>query len=280
VSRLATHKFPLKRIAVASAGAVLTYVLLSILLAWRGEPAAAQDAPAYPPEYRVEIRTNPRVIRPGGTAQLEITVRDPANGRSVMSFQPTHGQLFHIYIVSDDPSFFAHQHAFHDARGFMRVETLFPRAGLYRILSEFHPDGGREQSVLSSVVVGGSAGARPSQPSSNAAARSQASESGVQMRSDPEQPQPAAKTILFFTLPDADSLEKFEGEWGHLLAVSDDLIDVIHAEPFPSAPAGPGKPVQFNLYFPRARTYHLWGQFRTRGEVETASFDVTVKPLN
>lgn len=66
-----------------------------------------------------------------------------------------------------------------------------------------------------------------------------------------------------------------------MLAVSDDLIDLIHEHPF----LADGdleiqfRQIQFNLIFPRARTYRVWVQFQRLGVVNTVHFDVPVRAL-
>ena len=52
---------------------------------------------------------------------------------------------------------------------------------------------------------------------------------------------------------------------------------MIHTHPF----IADGREVmQFNLVFPRARVYRVWVQFQRNGVVNTAHFDVPVKPAN
>jgi len=51
-----------------------------------------------------------------------------------------------------------------------------------------------------------------------------------------------------------------------MLAVSNDLIDMIHTHPS-IADGGPN--VQFDLYFPREATYRIWVQFQRFGKVNT-----------
>jgi hypothetical protein len=233
------------------------------------------------PEYRVEIRTHPALLRPGQTAQLEITVHDPASGATVKRFLPTHEQIFHAYFVSEDLKFFSHDHPVLDPQGTLRLNMTFPRPGLYRILNEFHPAEGEEQSVEGSLVVGSTdtvTATRGQQPVEFVQERS-SSGMPIKLRTEPKQPVPSTKSLLFFSADPTEDLEKYEDDWGQLLLVSDDLIDLIRAEPFPSAPAGPGKPVQFNIYFPRARTYHGWVQLSSHGKLTTQHFAVEVKPL-
>jgi hypothetical protein len=104
----------------------------------------------------------------------------------------------------------------------------------------------------------------------------QAENMQVEMTTDPPQPIAAQKTQIYFKLTPADGLEKYIGVWAHMLAASDDLIDMIHTHPF-IADGGPQ--VQFSLEFPRARTYRVWVQFQRKGVVNTAHFDIPVKEL-
>jgi hypothetical protein len=81
---------------------------------------------------------------------------------------------------------------------------------------------------------------------------------------------------LHFKITPEDGIEKYLGAWGHMLAASDDLIDMIHQHPF-IADGGPQ--IQFNMVFPRPRTYRVWAQFQRAGVVNTVHFDVPVKAL-
>jgi hypothetical protein len=96
------------------------------------------------------------------------------------------------------------------------------------------------------------------------------------LRINPEAPLAGLESKLFFTLEPAAGLEPYLGAWGHLLAVSDDLLDLLHIHPF-LADGGPL--VQFNLVFPRPRLYRVWAQFQRLGVVNTAVFTVQVKAL-
>jgi hypothetical protein len=93
---------------------------------------------------------------------------------------------------------------------------------------------------------------------------------------EPPQPIAGMKTLMFFRVKPAEGLEKYIGAWAHMLAASDDLIDLIHTHPF-IADGGPQ--LQFNLIFPRARTYRIWVQFQRKGVVNTAVFTIPVSEL-
>jgi hypothetical protein len=61
-----------------------------------------------------------------------------------------------------------------------------------------------------------------------------------------------------------------------MLAASDDLIDMVHDHPF-IADGGPN--LQFNIIFPRARTYRVWIQMQRKGLINTASWTIPVSEL-
>ena len=99
----------------------------------------------------------------------------------------------------------------------------------------------------------------------------------MELVTDPQQPISGQKTQM--TVPRANrvtGLEKYLGAWGHMLAASDDLIDLIHEHPF-IADGGPQ--IQFNVIFPRALPIGVWVQFQRKGVVNTAHFDIPVKEL-
>ena len=79
-----------------------------------------------------------------------------------------------------------------------------------------------------------------------------------------------------FDLDFGDGLEPYLGAWGHMLAASEDLVDLIHNHPFL---AEGGSRVQFNMIFPRAGLYRVWVQFQRKGVVNTVAFNVPVVEL-
>jgi len=98
----------------------------------------------------------------------------------------------------------------------------------------------------------------------------------VELAMEPAQPLAGFKTMMFFRVKPVEGLEQYLGAWGHMLVASDDLIDLIHTHPFL---ADGGRQIQFNVIFPRARTYRVWVQFQRKGVVNTAVFTVPVSVL-
>ena len=78
------------------------------------------------------------------------------------------------------------------------------------------------------------------------------------------------------SLDPADGLERYLGAWAHMLAASEDLIDLIHMHPF-LADGGPA--MQFNIIFPRSGLYRIWTQFQRENQVNTTVFTIPVASL-
>jgi len=185
-----------------------------------------------------------------------------------------HEKLFHMFVVSQDLQFFLHNHPLFGSDGKFRYTLAFPKSGLYRILGDFYPDGSTPQLSAQTVIVSG----RPQSPPvlTRDYSVKQTENMRISLLTDPPQPNPGTKTMVFFRLEPSDGIEKYLGAWGHTLAASDDLIDMIHGHPFV---ADGGPQMQFNVYFPRAHTYRVWVQFQRKGIVNTASFDIPVQEL-
>ena len=226
-------------------------------------------------EYPVSVRVTPAAPRPGQRTRLAFTVRHPRTGARVSEFEPVHEKLFHLFIVSQDLGFFLHDHPHLEPNGEFRIEATFPKPAMYRLLSDFYPRHGTPQLVASTVIVPGGritpgASLLPDLvPKSAANLR-------VSVTTQPTQPIAGMKTMLFFTVDPAAGLEPYLGAWGHMLAASSDLLDMIHGHPF----LGDGGPqIQFNLIFPRPGVHRVWVQFQRLGVVNTASFDIPVRAI-
>ena len=119
-------------------------------------------------------------------------------------------------------------------------------------------------------------GTRPASPLTRDDSRKRAENLSVSVSISPTSPVAGSTTQIRFVLEPADGIEKYLGAWGHMLAVSDDLIDMLHTH---SLIADGSPQMQFSLIFPRARTYRLCAQFQRRGVVNMAHFDIPVRPL-
>jgi hypothetical protein len=227
-----------------------------------------------PVEYHLHLDVAPRPVKPGQPANLTFEIHDPWKDRQVTNFQIVHEKLFHMFVVSQDLQFFLHDHPDFQPDGDFVYHLAFPKPGLYRVLGDFYPDGATPQLIAKTIFVPGPAPKAPTLVRDYSP--KDAENMTVELTTDPPQPISGFKTQVYFRVKPAEGLEKYLAAWGHMLAASDDLIDMIHEHPF-IADGGPQ--IQFNVIFPRARAYRVWVQFQRKGVVNTAHFDIPVKAL-
>lgn len=227
-----------------------------------------------PVEFHMDLTVTPPAVKPGKQVELRFSVHDPWKDRPVKNFQIVHEKLFHMFVVSQDLQFFVHDHPVFQPDGDFVFNIAFPKPGLYRVLGDYYPDGATPQLTAKTIIVPGAAPA-PAALTRDYSTK-QMENMQVELTTDPPEPVAAQKTLMYFRLKPADGIEKYIGAWAHMLAASDDLIDLIHTHPF-IADGGPQ--MEFTLEFPRARVYRVWVQFQRKGVVNTAHFDVPVKEL-
>ena len=230
-------------------------------------------------EYPIEVTYDPPVFKAGQKVRITFRIADPVSSKAVKHYEIVHEKLFHMFVVSQDLQYFLHDHPVPQPDGSFIFDQTFPKPGMYRILADFYPSGGTPQLIPRTVVVPGAPGqeiplALP-HPKPELGV-SHCTNLDVELTMDPPTPIVGLKTLLFFKLSPAEGIEKYIGAWAHMLAASDDLIDLIHDHPF-IADGGPQ--MQFNIIFPRAHTYKIWVQFQRKGVVNTSAFTIPVSEL-
>jgi len=224
-----------------------------------------------PSEYHLDLAVAPQPPQPGQKVHLTFEVSDPWKDRPVAKFTVIHEKLFHAFIVSRDLQFFVHDHpTWQD--GAFHYDVALPKPGMYRILGDFYPEGATPQLITKTIFVSGAES--PLAPLSRDYSTKQSDNLQVAMSTSPSDPAAGMTTQMRFTLAPGDGLQKYLGAWAHMLAASDDLIDMMHTHPF----IADGRPeMQFNLVFPRPRMHRVWIQFQRDGVINTVHFDVPVK---
>ena len=231
-----------------------------------------------PLKYRLHLTVAPPQVPVGKPIELQFELIDPRTNRRATKFELVHEKFFHLFLVSADLKHFVHDHPVAGADGVFRFTTTLPEPGIYRLLADCYPSGGTPQLLPAYLTTAGydkSIAASTAHPALDLSPK-QSENMTVSLRTDPPNPIPGKKTMLFFHLDPGEGIEPYLGAWGHLLAVSDDLIDTIHEHPI-YASGGPD--VQFNVFFPRAATYKVWVQFQRQGVVNTAAFTIPVTEL-
>ena len=231
-------------------------------------------APPRTGQYRLEVTQVP-ARRGAGTRALKLRIRDPDSHENVQMFAEAHERLLHLLIISRDLRYFAHEHPRRTADGFALDVDLSP--GAYMLIADFLPGGGNPQMVHRAIVT---PGFRAS-PFGTSALQEDVTEKvvdglRVQLKVEPARAHPAA--TLRFRLTDeagagVEDLEPYLGSAGHLLVVSPDLTQSIHAHPDAQ---GSGPELAFDVEFPEAGIYKLWVQMQRHGKVSAVPFVVRI----
>jgi len=226
-----------------------------------------------PLDYQLALEVLPVVPTPGQPVTLHLTVFDPDEAHVVSDFEVMHEKIFHLFVISQDLEFFAHEHPVQTGEGDFYLDIELPDSGMYQILADFYPSGATPQLVPKSFIVPGGRLAS-AELSADYTTPREGENLSVTLTTEPGVPVAGQETEMHFTVEPAEGLEEYIGAWGHMLAVSDDLIDTVHGHPF-IADGGPE--MLFHLQFPRARNYRVFVQFQRHGVVNTVYFDIPVE---
>jgi hypothetical protein len=242
-------------------------------------------------EYLVDATTAPRVVRPGESFRLHLTVREPVSRAVVREFATVHDKRFHLFVISQDLEHYAHVHPEQDPDGSWSIEVTLPRAGYYKLYADFLPMGGTPQVVAAPLVTPGFGGDLASSSAVLVPDREFTKPVGdMRVRlALPETPLVAGREERFaFELTDRESgtpvsdIEPYLAAWGHTLLISQDTQAVVHAHPVELVPEGDpaargGPVITFKALFPKPGHYRLWTQMKRNGEVVTAMYTVNVE---
>ncbi len=236
--------------------------------------------------YPMDMKTVPNPTVAGRPFKLVFSFHNPHTDAVVKNYETVHTKLFHLFVVSHDFTFFEHIHPVLQPDGSFVVETTVPKPGPYQTFSDFFPSGGSPQVVQRTFVTAGYTG-------SLLAARAHLTPdpqpekvvSGTRVRLDATGYTAEFKQTLTFTLTDeatgkpVKDLEQYLGAWAHMLMLSEDLGDYVHAHATVDQNRNGETQLNLDLIFPRASNYRLWIQFQRSGRVITVPFTLKAKRL-
>ena len=261
-------------------------------------------------DYELDMQAVPAVPEAGEAVTLTLEVRHPGDGERVHDFALVHDRRYHLFVISQDMSYFEHVHPTQNADGTWSIDVVLPRAGYYKVLSDFLPRDGTAQFIARPLVTAGYTGDvvadRPSLAADTATTKTVGGLT-ASLSFDPPTFVAGLYGHLNFFLTDARTgkpvadLQAYLGAFGHTLILSEDMVDYVHSHPLDLGAGfdeenGPmlymipmgvdpetlrgGPDVTFDGLMPRAGRFRAFTQFRWRNELHTFafSFDVVDAP--
>jgi hypothetical protein len=241
-------------------------------------------------EYLLDFTTEPAAVIPGVPFTMRFRVRHPGTGMPVNGFEVVHDRQYHLFVISHDMTEFQHIHPEMDVEGAWSIEVVVPKAGYYRVLSDFVPTGGSSQFIGRTLVTAdfdGDLASEAARLTPDTVLTKTVDTMTATVALDPAMLLSGEYGHLEFTLTDAATgdpvtdLEPYLGAFGHALVLSEDMRDVVHAHPSEwyatESVTGVGGPrVTFEGYLPRPGHYRAWAQFLRDGQLSTFTFTFRV----
>lgn len=257
-------------------------------------------------DYTMRFSTEPRVIEAGERATLRFAVHHPGSGELVRDFAMVHDRRYHLFVISQDMEYFEHIHPEQGADGSWTIDVTLPRAGYYKVLSDFVPSGGAAQFIARPLVTRGYDGDLAGDSARLIADTVFARTIGdltATLTLDPPTFVAGLYGHLNFSLSDAATgepatdLQAYLGAFGHTLILNEDMTEYVHSHPIDLSTgfddeAGPmlfmlpmgvdpetlsgGPEVTFDALMPAAGRYRAFTQFRRNDEILTFAFTFEV----
>ena len=223
------------------------------------------------------VQTDPSPVESGKPAKLKLMIHD-AKGAMVKNFDVVHEEKVHLIIVRDELDQFAHLHPTVDATGNLTVTYTFPTGGVYRLYADHQPTGGKQGTAMGELKVKGEA---PSAPALTPDVPGKVNGNGLDGEVTLKNVKAGSEATVRFELTDAagklvPDLQPYMGAMGHLVVLSSDGKEYVHAHPVDDKPAKGNNVVAFQVHFMKAGLYKGWGQFRWKDEVRVIPFVVKV----
>jgi hypothetical protein len=229
-------------------------------------------------EYPLDISVTPHPICAGKDTHLVFSVRDPKTLKTVRDFEIVHEKKFHLFLISQDMTWFQHIHPEVMPDGSFAITVQFPKPAFYRVLTDFWPLSGTPQLVEKTLLVSGPGFKLQTAKLQTDLSPQKTENMTVEFTTVPQHPVAGQKAMIFVRVSPNEGIENYLGAPAHMLAASSDLIDLIHTHPVQvnEPPDSTYKEMQFNVFFPRAGMHRIWIQFQRKGVVNTAAFNLPV----
>ncbi|GMV26732.1 MAG: hypothetical protein AMXMBFR58_27630 [Phycisphaerae bacterium] len=182
-----------------------------------------------------------KAIEAGKSASMVFTLKD-AKGTAVKDLDTVHEKVLHLLAVSKDLSWFAHEHPTRRADGAFTMPMTLPAGGEYTLYFDFMPKGSPQQVVPVKVTASGTP--KAAVPLTVDADKPKTI-NGFTVALDTEGAIKAGgKAHMAFTISKdgkpVTTLRPYLGAMGHLVIISQDGTQFVHAHPHEGGEHGAG----------------------------------------
>ena len=217
------------------------------------------------------VQTEPEEVQAGQPATLRLMIHDPG-GAIVQDFETVHEQKIHLIIVRERLDQFAHIHPQIDPDGNITTVFTFPTGGKYRLYADHKPSGKDQATAIAELQVSGDT---PPAPELTPNAPGNITGEGLNADVSVENAEKSGATRIVFSLMDSSDtpvadLQPYMGAMGHLVIISADGKQYVHAHPAEEKTAN--GTVEFETHFVMPGIYKAWGQFQRGGKVHIVAF--------
>ena len=219
------------------------------------------------------VKTKPAVAGAGQPVALELMIHG-ADDTMVREFDVTHEKLVHLIMIREGLDEFAHVHPAVDEQGNLTISHTFSKAGMYRLYADYKPKDNTATIATAQIEVTGERSPAPPLVSN---APGKVTADGLVANLELSDAKGGKEAEVRFRLASEsgqpiDNLEPYLGARGHLVVISANGDQYVHAHPIDSTTAS--NEVAFRVHFPAAGMYKGWGQFQIAGQVHTIPFVV------
>jgi hypothetical protein len=223
------------------------------------------------------VATEPAEVRAGSPVTLKLMIHR-ADGSMVRAFETIHEERVHLILVRQGLDHFGHIHPTLDAAGNITATYTFPTGGHYFLFADHKPNGEEQAVATGDLAV---AGDTPTAPELVANVPGKVEGDSLNANITIDGAKPGEEARITFELSDktsggvATDLQPYLGAMGHLVILSADALQYVHAHPETDS-ARDGK-VVFAAHFTQPGIFKGWGQFRRNDQIRTVPFVVAVK---
>jgi len=206
----------------------------------------------------------------GSDTTLTLRVED-ASGATVKDFEVVHDHKAHLIVVTNGLDQFAHIHLTIQADGTMSVTHRFPVGGHYWLYLDHKTPGKPQATGFAELHVGGETAAAPKlRPNVPGSVQIDGLKADISVSAGS-----GGSARIGFKLTDSTgqpvtNLEPYMGAMGHLVVISADGKDYVHAHM--EGAKAEGGIVTFQAHFMRSGVFKGWGQFQRGGRVLIVPF--------